>query len=234
VILAQESTELEQQIQSVIGDINAKQAELRTTRGELDSSNELTDAEKATKSGKIAELKMTIDGKQKELAWLDKKKEMLNIRSPIDGKVVTSDVDLKLGSNRPVKSGEQLLEIADPSKDWELEVLMPEKRMGHLAKARSQTKGKLPVTFFLATNPADQMQGQVEMDELSAEVRGDSGNTVLVRVSFDQKELRRIIENPKIGAGATAKIHCGKRPIGYVWFHDVVDFIRSKILFRIM
>src|SRR4051794_31477645 len=118
VILAQESTELEQQIQSIIGDINAKQEELRTTRGELDSNSELTDAEKATKSGKIAELKKTIDGKQKELAWLEKKKEMLNIRSPIDGKVVTSDVDLKLGSNRPVKSGEQLLEIADPSKDW--------------------------------------------------------------------------------------------------------------------
>src|SRR4029079_12254672 len=93
--------------------------------------------------------------------------------------------------------------------------------------------GKLPVTFFLATNPADQLQGQVEMDELSAEVRGDSGNTVLVRVSFDQDELRQIIANPKIGASATAKIHCGKRAIGYVWFHDVVDFVRSKILFRI-
>src|SRR3954451_8085825 len=68
VILAQESTELEQQIQSVIGDINAKQEELRTTRGELDSNNDLTDAERATKSGKIAELKKTIEGKQKELA----------------------------------------------------------------------------------------------------------------------------------------------------------------------
>jgi HlyD family secretion protein len=146
--------------------------------------------------------------------------------------VVTSNVEEKLG-DRPVNRGEQLLEIADPSKQWELEVLMPEKRMGHLAKARSETGGKLPVTFFLATNPADQMEGKVEMDELSAEVRGDSGNTVLVRVSFDQDALRKVIANPKIGAGATAKIHCGKRAIGYVWFHDVVDFIRSKILFRI-
>ena len=107
---------------------------------------------------------------------------------------------------------------------------MPEKRMGHIAEAQSQTtKSKLPVTFFLATNPAKQLQGEVETIELSAEVRGDSGNTVLVRVSFDQKKLHKVIANPKIGASATAKIHCGKRAIGYVWFHDLVDFIRAKI-----
>ena len=69
--------------------------------------------------------------------------------------------------------------------------------------------------------------------ELSAEVRGEEGNTVLVRVAFDQQELREAIADPKIGATATAKIHCGKRAIGYVWFHDLVDFIRAKILFRI-
>jgi hypothetical protein len=69
--------------------------------------------------------------------------------------------------------------------------------------------------------------------ERSAEVRGDEGNTVLIRVSFDQMTLRKAVADPKIGAGATAKVDCGKRAIGYVWFHDLVDFIRAKILFRI-
>jgi len=164
---------------------------------------------------------------------LNIKKEMLKITSPIDGRVVTSNVQERLGSSRPVNRGESLLEIADPTKDWELEVLMPEKRMGHIAEARSKTKGKLPVTFFLATNPAEQLQGEVDIEELSAEVRGDSGNTVLVHVSFDQDKLHKVVEKPKIGASATAKIHCDKRAIGYVWFHDLVDFVRAKILFRI-
>jgi hypothetical protein len=132
-----------------------------------------------------------------------------------------------------VNRGESLLEIADPTGEWELEVLMPEKRMGHVALARASSNGKLPVTFFLATNPADQLQGEVAIEELSAEVRGDSGNTVLVHVSFDQDKLHKVVADPKIGASATAKIHCGKRAIGYVWFHDLVDFVRSKILFRI-
>jgi hypothetical protein len=63
-------------------------------------------------------------------------------------------------------------------------------------------------------------------------VRGDSGNTVMVRVSFDQNRLREVVEDPKIGNTATAKIYCGQRALGYVWLHDLVDFIRAKILFR--
>jgi hypothetical protein len=129
-----------------------------------------------------------------------------------------------------------LIEIADPAKEWELEVKMPEKRMGHLAKAATiaATKNeKLPVTFFLATNPSEKFEGKVEEVERSAEVRGEEGNTVLVRVSFDQQALRKAIAEPKIGASATAKVDCGKRAIGYVWFHDLVDFIRAKILFRL-
>jgi hypothetical protein len=133
-----------------------------------------------------------------------------------------------------VSRGEELLEIADPTSDWELEVLMPEYRMGHVAKAaQASAEGALPVTFYLALNPKKQLEGRVVEVHRSAEVRGDDGNTVLIRVSFDQQALRDVISDPKIGATATAKIHCGQRAIGYVWFHDLIDFVRAKILFRL-
>jgi hypothetical protein len=163
---------------------------------------------------------------------LDEKEKMLEVRSPIDGRVVTFNLEERL-KGRHVNKGENLFEVADPSGDWELEVLMPEYRMGHVAKAWTSTNGDLPVTFFLATSPEDKLHGKVEEIHRSAEIRGEDGNTVLVRVSFDQQALRAINDNPKIGAGATAKVHCGHRAIGYVWFHDVVDFVRAKILFRI-
>ena len=89
------------------------------------------------------------------------------------------------------------------------------------------------MTFFLATNPAERLK-QVEEIERSAEVRGEEGNTCWSACRSIRKTLREVIADPKIGATATAKIHCGKRAIGYVWFHDLVDFIRAKILFRIM
>ncbi len=231
VLLVQKSPELDKQLESVRGDLKSKVAKLSAINDELNRSSELTDAEKSQRESEGMELRESIKSLEKQLDLVQQMEEKLTIRSPIDGRVVTSNVRDRL-LRRPVNRGENVLEVADPTKDWELEVLMPEKRMGHIAEARSQTTGKLPVTFFLATNPAKQLQGEVEMIELSAEVRGESGNTVLVRVSFDQKKLHEIIANPKIGASATAKILCGKRAVGYVWFHDLVDFIRAKILFR--
>ncbi len=232
VLLVQESPDLDKEIEAVIGAMKEDIAKMASASRDLDRNDELTDEEKSRKASEITQLKESIDSKKKQFALLNAKKDMLTIRSPIDGRVVTSNVQERLGS-RPVNRGDNLLEIADPTKEWELEVLMPEKRMGHVAEAREASKSKLPVTFFLATNPAEQMQGEVEIEELSAEVRGESGNTVLVHVSFDQDKLHKVVADPKIGASATAKIHCGKRSIGYVWFHDLVDFVRAKILFRI-
>jgi hypothetical protein len=129
-----------------------------------------------------------------------------------------------------------LMEVADPSGEWELEVSMPEARMGHIAKALGQAKESntdLRVAFILATHPADKLEGKVVEVHRSAEVRGEAGNTVLLRVAFDQPTLRDVVSDPKIGAEATAKVYCGQRSVGYVWLHDLIDFIRAKILFRL-
>jgi hypothetical protein len=149
----------------------------------------------------------------------------------MDGRVVTWKLEDRLGG-RPVNKGEKLLEVADPSGDWELQVRMPESRMGHIAEARAAGDGKLPITFFLATDPGEKLTGHIVEVDRRAEVRGEEGNTVLIRVEFDQQKLRETLGNLQIGADATAKVHCGKRSIGYVYLHDLVDFIR-KMLFRL-
>jgi hypothetical protein len=232
VLVVQESIDLQNELIDRNGKLLESKADLESTSRDLRSNDEMTDVDRSAKQGKINQLTETIKSLEKQIALLNRKQEKLEIKSPIDGRVVTWNVRERL-LDRPINKGENLLEIADPTGDWELEVLMPEKRMGSIAKAESQSKQKLPVTFFLATNPSDQMTGTVQEVERSAEVRGEEGNTVLVRVAFDQKALRAVFNEPKIGATATAKIHCGKRAIGYVWFHDLVDFIRAKILFRI-
>lgn len=231
-LLVQRSPELEKEIALGTGELNKNVAKLKSTRNELDDNKDLTEVERSQRERDVSELTESVKSLQKQLELLNEKQAKLEIRSPIDGRVVTWNVADRL-LDRPVNRGENLLEIADPTKDWELEVVMPEKRMGHIAKASSLTSDKLPVTFFLAASPSKQLHGEVAEIERSAEVRGEEGNTVLVRVAFDQQKLREVMPDPKIGATATAKVHCGKRAIGYVWFHDLVDFIRAKILFRL-
>jgi multidrug efflux pump subunit AcrA (membrane-fusion protein) len=195
-------------------------------------------------------------------SWLTQRKlleeqlERLKITSPIDGKVVTWKVQ-DLLKNRPVTTGTRIMEIADPSQDWELELELPEAKMGHVVRHLRELReqdpnAQLEVTFILATHPDpdDKLKGRVVNIHGSAEVNDESGNTVRMTVAFDQNELRKLLDaddavvaagadsiaelkqNLKVGADVKAKIHCGRAPIGYVWFHEVWEFIQSRILFR--
>ena len=111
---------------------------------------------------------------------------------------------------------------------------MPESRMGHIAEGLERSERQAAGDVHPG-HPSGRTSSRARSRKSirSAEVRGEDGNTVLVRVSFDQADAAQdVVQDPKIGAGATAKIHCGQRSIGYVWLHDLVDFIRAKILFR--
>ena len=85
----------------------------------------------------------------------------------------------------------------------------------------------MPVTFVLSTHPGREFTGRVVEVERSAEVRGEEGNTVLLRVAIDKKELPELHSETTV----TARVHCGRRSLGFVWFHDLIEAAQSKILF---
>ena len=87
---------------------------------------------------------------------------------------------------------------------------------------------RLEVSYILATEPGTTHYGTVQEIHRSAEVRGDEGNTVLIKVAIDKSDLPSL----RPGATVTAKVYCGRRPLGYVLLHDVIAFIQSRILFR--
>jgi hypothetical protein len=47
-----------------------------------------------------------------------------------------------------------------------------------------------------------------------------------------EQAIAQLKKNLKVGADVKAKIHCGRAAIGYVWFHELWEFIQSRILFR--
>jgi multidrug efflux pump subunit AcrA (membrane-fusion protein) len=167
---------------------------------------------------------------REQLKVLMKKREQLVVASPIDGQINTWHVS-ELLLRRPVRQGQVLMSVADPAGDWELEVHMPEDRIGHVALARLESRPELPVRFRLSVSPGDEHEGIVREVHAHAEVRGEEGNTVLVRVTLDKAQLRPTDMRP--GATVNAKINCGRVPIGYKYFHDVIAFIQLKILFRL-
>ena len=232
LLVVERSVDLDKQWEEVNGQLMQTVADIESTNRELINDDELSEADKNQKVAHLGQLNQRAISLREQQRLLDLKKDMLEIRSPIDGRVVTWKLQEQL-LGRPVGHGQVLMEVADPKGDWELEVTMPESRMGHVAEEWEKSHGDLRVVFILATHPADKLEGRVVEVHRSAEVRGDKGNTVLMRVAFDQQALRDIVSDPKIGSEATVKVYCGKRSIGYVYLHDLIDFVRAKILFRL-
>jgi multidrug efflux pump subunit AcrA (membrane-fusion protein) len=163
----------------------------------------------------------------------------LELRSPLDGTVLTWNAKDLLAA-RPVARGQALLTVADLKGPWVLELQVPDNRIGHVLqaqqdetherdKAKNGNRIELPVSFLLATEPGVNFAGKVTRVALSTESDKTTGATVLVTVSFDRAEIPP--EQLRPGATVVAKIHCGRRSLGYVWLHELWETIQSRVLF---
>ncbi len=203
-------------------------------------------AQLAHLESEIAESKQIVKSYQNQYDIAVQKSQRLVVASPLAGTVLTWKASEKL-IGRPVEKGQVLLSVADPTGDWELELKMPEDRMGHIVRAqralREANAGTsaspsdqqaLTVEYIVATDPGNTHYGTIREIHSIAEVHGEDGNVVLIRVTINKKDIT--IENsesrPRPGATVTAKIHCGRTSLGYSLFHDLVSWFQSRVLFR--
>ncbi|GIX00590.1 MAG: hemolysin D [Pirellulaceae bacterium] len=169
------------------------------------------------------------DTLEAQLALLQEKEAQLVRTSPIDGIVMDWELKKRLRA-RPVVTGQVLANIADPSGEWELEVLMPEKRMRYLDEALEQTGGQpLPVEYILSTNPAVTHHGHLAAEAVAARAELDPEEGAVVRLRVDLDSLEGVSRRP--GAEVIADVKCGKRSAAFVWFHEVVEWVRANLLF---
>jgi len=311
----------------------------------------LTQVESDRLSGERQVLLAQMASLNAQLKLYDEELKEEEVRSPRRGMVITWEVKERL-NRRPVQKGQVLMQIADPEGPWQLELDMPEHRMGHIARAQnavyadlrtrlrevlreknadmtdedldaalkvvpnrelssrlrellSEELGqawreridellaewpetdeegaekeeavelrarleevrnepsyakshamlgellpeiplgplrdalkellddglddRLPVTYIMATDPNVEFVGRVAEIHGRAEAHSEEGNTVLIKLAIDDAELPHPL---RPGATATAKVYCGRRAIGYCWFHDLIAFVQSRILFR--
>ena len=192
----------------------------------------LTRDEQIQIAGKIAELKHAKESYQRQVAILEIRLADLEVRSPISGIVTTSDIK-RLLTGRAVQQGNLLLSVADDNGPWVLEVKMPEDKMGHVRRAaRKLAAGeRLTVQYILATEPEVRYRGWVKEIGARTELIPDEGAVTLITVELDPNDLPpEVVRRP--GAEVRARIECGKRAVGYVWFHQLIEFFYARIVFR--
>ena len=78
-------------------------------------------------------------------------------------------------------------------------------------------------------------EGKVTDIHYQAEVHGDEGNTVLIKVAVDKGKLVDEKDLPlaiRPGAGVSAKVVCENMPVGYVFLCDAIGYFQKNIAFR--
>jgi len=233
------NNELEQQIQTTMGQYKQSLQQAYGWKRQLDSATTLTEAERIRVQQDYNQAEQEAFNRQAELNLLVERQSKLERLSPIDGLVTTWDVE-KVLTARPVVTGQVLMTVADPDKPWEVEVMMPEKRMRYLDGAfandrvvKTDDKGEkyLDVEIILMTKPDTKHYGKLYQPAVGqrAELDPEDGAVVRLRCVPNDKALLEISKRP--GARVMADVKCGKRSVAFVVFYEVIEWIRANILF---
>ena len=220
------------QVSSEISEYGQMRATLYRQRNELEKSNDPDAAVQTAKlAGEIAGTEVKLDGAKLRQKLLQSQVAQLVVRAPSEGVVATFHVD-QLLENRPVQRGEVLLEVMDPTKDWRLELDVPDYRLGHILRAQEKFKKEnLDVEFVLATASETKLPAELEGISTRSVPSEAEGSVVEMYVKISPETKQELGELLRIGADVRAKINCGKQMLGYVLFGDVVEFIQNRLWF---
>lgn len=172
------------------------------------------------------EVKELLKSLDKQLVLLKQQAEELTIRSPIAGQVLTWDVSQLLES-RPVERGQLLLRVDDLNGPWELELRVPDQKIGHVLQQRQAGDDALAISFLLATDPDQTHNAVVREVAMNTDTVDETGPQVLLTATLERAEIPRL----RPGADVIAKVHCGRRSLGFVLLHDIWNAIQTRLLF---
>jgi multidrug efflux pump subunit AcrA (membrane-fusion protein) len=231
VLVTLRSSDMDLRMAEIRGELETTTKKLAATKAARVSSSSATDKDRLLVNQMAAEeeeLREWLINLRQQQQLLSERKENLLARSPIDGEVITWDLE-NLLTARPVAKGDILMTVADTEGPWVLELLLVDRRVGHLRDALRDLGDELDVSFMLATNPGVTVGGKIKKVAKSTIIDETYGLCLPVTADITESDIDQL----RPGAKVRAKIHCGRRCIGYVWLHEVFEFIQSRVLFRL-
>lgn len=229
VLLVMRRPELDFEFKRVGGELQTARKKLAAVEAER-LQNRRETADERRQYGRLTaqqeELQEETASFEKQYEILEAQQAELTVRSPIDGEVLTWDLKQLLEA-RPVNRGQVLMTVADLEGPWVLELRVPDDRVAHVLAAQQEIGEDLDVSFVLAADPGRRLHGKIDRVGIRTEVSETEDAFVLATVRINRDEIPELIP----GSSVVAKIHCGRRAVGYVWFHDLWEAIQTWVLF---
>lgn len=219
------SPKLDLETTRVLGELQTAQARLATLESarlesRFSTSEDVAKAQQLT--AEEEELRESVKSLLAQQAVLDEERRLLEVRSPIAGQVVTPRDEMDALPARPVRTGQRLLTVADVAGPWELQLAAPDHLIGHIQQQHDASDAPQEVRFVVSTDPRTERSATVDAIALRAETDDDGRATVLVTAKVAGE-----LDAPRPGATVNARIGCGRRPLAYVWFHELYDRVAT-------
>ena len=145
---------------------------------------------------------------------LDHRAENLEIKSPVDGIVVSGDLERAEGA--PLTIGQTLFEIA-PLEKMIVEVAVPDDEVSQVDEGQA-------IVVRLDAYPGDRWQAVVTKVQPRSEIR-EQDNVFVAEAALDNTDGRL-----RPGMRGRAKIVTPRRPLGWILFHKSWEFLTKKLI----
>lgn len=193
-------------VRQQIGDLETLRGDPRRT-----SNNTTTVEELAARS---EELKAVQSSLEQQVKGLERRNAQLTLISPIDGQVLTWDIDHLL-SGRPVERTDRLVTIADISGPWIVEAMIDPRDIGPVVE--SMTVGKAGMTLTAPQTPETLLQADNLEMAPSLQVHPTHGLSLILTANVVPTAGTRP------GTLVNCRIDCGRAAVGKVWFRRLID-----------
>jgi multidrug efflux pump subunit AcrA (membrane-fusion protein) len=154
------------------------------------------------------------------------------VLAPLAGKVVTFDTREQL-LGKAVKPGDPLLRIARVDGPWEIEIFLPEGQIAPVREGLQRApKNQLEVELLVSSLPLQSFHGRLRQEGLGGEtIVKDNAVVLPVKIEIADPELAGQLGTMPVSVEVRARIRCGRRSLGYVWFSDLLEFFYERIWF---
>lgn len=215
--------------------ITAKKEEINVAESQRTSADtETARGSESTRQRLLVELERLNGDRliaRQQVRTLEKRKsEKLQILAPADGSIPNFQLRQML-EDRPVRTGDYLFDVMNEEGPWHMELLVEEKRMGHLLRAQRERIAKnesaeLSGSFILASNPETKYECRLTKIASRSTTDSEMGTAFeLTAVANEDQKLPPL----RIGTEVTVKIYCGKTSLAYWCFGDVVEFLQKYV-----
>jgi multidrug efflux pump subunit AcrA (membrane-fusion protein) len=225
-----DNPELDIKISELEGEIERTKKAMSSVRQQLidKSRRSYDEAEKTKLEGEFSTLRSQLATLKSSLQLRQQQIRDLTVRAPISGVVTTWNVR-KLLENRPVVTGQLLVDIADMSEPMHLRLRMPDKRMHHLESYRAglEPNEAVSVDFIMQTNPDETFPAKLDLSSIEARTSTDKddGEVVRMNATLSDQVLEQLGQELRPGAEVIADVHVGPKPAGYVLGYEVYEWL---------